>query len=128
VIEKVLRESLQRRFGVVVELGTELVGFEHSSEHVVVRLKKHSKEQSIASEETVYTEYLVGTDGGRSIVRKGLGLEFAGETRSKDCWIYGDVELTGLGEGVRPVASSVRTPLTCNGQVWHMFGDMSTKM
>jgi 2-polyprenyl-6-methoxyphenol hydroxylase-like FAD-dependent oxidoreductase len=110
VMERVLRESLQRRFGVVVELGIELVSFEQSSEHVVAHLKKHTKEQSVPTEETVYVQYLVGTDGARSVVRKGLGLEFAGETRSKDCWIYGDVELTGLPEDVCRITPSACTP------------------
>jgi 2-polyprenyl-6-methoxyphenol hydroxylase-like FAD-dependent oxidoreductase len=130
VMERVLRESLQRRFGVVVELGIELVSFEQSSEHVVAHLKKHTKEQSTPTEETVYAQYLVGTDGARSVVRKGLGLEFSGETRSKDCWIYGDVELTGLPEDVCRITHSTCTPShmqrTGVADVWrHVNQDVS---
>jgi 2-polyprenyl-6-methoxyphenol hydroxylase-like FAD-dependent oxidoreductase len=125
-LEKILRESLESRFGVFVELGTELAGFEDSGECVTAHLKKH-KEDSTISDETVHAQYLMGSDGGRSFVRKTLGLEFIGETRVGDYNIYGDVELTGLEEGVRPIANRGRDNYLLNTQVWHMFGDMTTE-
>jgi 2-polyprenyl-6-methoxyphenol hydroxylase-like FAD-dependent oxidoreductase len=101
-LEKVLREALEQRFGVVVELGTELIKFEQSSEHVTAHLRKHIKDRATTSDEVVYAQYLVGADGGRSVVRKMLGLDFIGETRSGNTMIYGDLEIAGLEKGVRP--------------------------
>jgi 2-polyprenyl-6-methoxyphenol hydroxylase-like FAD-dependent oxidoreductase len=99
-MERILRESLKRRFGVVVELGTELVMFEQSKDHVVVHLRKHSVDGDAFEEDTVHVQYLVGTDGGRSTVRKQLGLTFLGETRTQDCLIYGDAAIKGLDNQV----------------------------
>jgi 2-polyprenyl-6-methoxyphenol hydroxylase-like FAD-dependent oxidoreductase len=88
---------------VCVELGTELAGFEDSGEYVTAHLKKHA-EDGTTSDEVVHAQYLMGSDGGRSFVRKTLGLEFIGKTRVDDYNIYGDVELAGLEEGVRRTA------------------------
>jgi 2-polyprenyl-6-methoxyphenol hydroxylase-like FAD-dependent oxidoreductase len=99
-MERILRDSLRRRFGVVVELGTELVNFEQSKDHVVVHLRKHLTDGDAFEEETVHAQYLVGTDGGRSTVRKQLGLTFLGETRAQDYLIYGDAAIKGLDDKV----------------------------
>jgi 2-polyprenyl-6-methoxyphenol hydroxylase-like FAD-dependent oxidoreductase len=99
-LERILRSNLERRFGIAVELGTELLDFEQSKENVVVHLKKRPDSRNAFEEETVRAQYLVGTDGGRSIVRKKLGLTFLGETRYEDCLIYGDAAIKGLDNEV----------------------------
>lgn len=53
------------RFGVQVELGTELVGLEQNPEHVVARVVKHDGDNK--KEETVTCAWLVGTDGGKGL-------------------------------------------------------------
>ncbi|MBB3602375.1 2-polyprenyl-6-methoxyphenol hydroxylase-like FAD-dependent oxidoreductase [Mycolicibacterium sp. BK556] len=63
-----------RELGVEVRWGHELTGLDASGDDV--RL-------TIANESGVYTEtasYLVGADGGRSFVRKSVGIDFPGAT------------------------------------------------
>jgi 2-polyprenyl-6-methoxyphenol hydroxylase-like FAD-dependent oxidoreductase len=108
-VEGILRDNLARRFHVIVELGTELIHFEQTKDQVLVRLRKTTADGSTSDEETL-VQYLIGTDGGRSTVRKTLGLTFDGET-AKEVIIYGDVVLKGLDE-----------------DHWHMFGAVTSKM
>lgn len=117
-LEAIIRRRLQERHGVVVELGTELISFEQTEEHVVAHLRKKSinRVQEV-NEEAIHVSYLVGADGGKSKlrmilnfprrlcyvvggVRKTLGLSFLGETREEDWLIYGDVEVKGIDSDV----------------------------
>jgi 2-polyprenyl-6-methoxyphenol hydroxylase-like FAD-dependent oxidoreductase len=100
-LEAIMREHLERRFGVFVELGVELADLEQSPEGVTAHLRKHHEDSTEVEDETVHAQYLVGADGGRSVVRKKVGLAFLGETRMEDWLIYGNVSLKGLEEGVR---------------------------
>jgi 2-polyprenyl-6-methoxyphenol hydroxylase-like FAD-dependent oxidoreductase len=95
-LEHILRTDLQRRFGVAVEHGVELLGFEQAEERVFARLKHRASDQK---EETMHARYLVGTDGGHSAVRKGLGLSFEG-TDHDEPLIYGDAAIKGLDDQV----------------------------
>jgi 2-polyprenyl-6-methoxyphenol hydroxylase-like FAD-dependent oxidoreductase len=124
-----LRENLKRRFGIVVELGTELVDFEQSKEHVVVDLREQLDGRSVSKEEVVHAQYLVGADGGRSTVRKKLGLTFLGETRYQDYLIYGDAVIKGLDNKVRCCSCCIRNrpEAHLNNQYWHMFGKNTEK-
>lgn len=61
----------------------EVTGFISHREHVEVIL---------ADGATLHTEYLVGCDGSRSLVRKTAGIEFAGWDPSV-CWITAEVEM-----------------------------------
>jgi 2-polyprenyl-6-methoxyphenol hydroxylase-like FAD-dependent oxidoreductase len=99
-MERIMRENLLKRFGVAVELGTELVSFEQSADKVTAHLRKVAAGTGEASEETIEVDYMVGTDGGRSAVRKQLGVSFLGETRTEDAIIYGDVVVKGLDKKV----------------------------
>jgi len=74
--------------------GREVTGFAQDDTGVDVEL---------ASEATLRAEYLVGCDGGRSLIRKAAGIEFPGwdPTRS---WLIAEVEMEeepelGLREG-----------------------------
>ena len=76
--EKILRSHLEE-MGTVVEIGSELKGFEQFEDHVTVQIVRRSNgEESL---EKTQVPWLVGTDGERSIVRKTLALSFLGETR-----------------------------------------------
>ena len=88
--EAVLRERLAE-FGVTVEFGTELVGFEQKGEAVEARLQ-----QPAGASEVVTVPYLVGADGGSSFVRKHLGIGFPGE-RLPVRALVADVLVEGLG-------------------------------
>jgi 2-polyprenyl-6-methoxyphenol hydroxylase-like FAD-dependent oxidoreductase len=98
-LEEVLRRHLLARFGVSVELGTKVESFEQAADHVDVRL--HKILDGYAKQETVRAQYLVGTDGGRSTIRRALNLGFMPGARSETKGIvYGDAVITGLEEQV----------------------------
>ncbi|AIJ21029.1 PheA/TfdB family FAD-binding monooxygenase [Amycolatopsis methanolica 239] len=80
--EGILRDRLAE-FGVRVELGAELTGFTQDGAGVTAEL---------STGETVRADYLVGADGGRSFVRKALGIEFEGGTDESVKMLLGDVE------------------------------------
>ncbi|WP_326808489.1 MULTISPECIES: FAD-dependent monooxygenase [unclassified Streptomyces] len=84
--EAVLRDRLAE-FGVRVEPATELIGFDQDADGVTARL---------STGETVRASYLVGADGGRSVVRKTLGIAFEGTTDDSVRVLLGDVAADGL--------------------------------
>ncbi|WP_427921458.1 FAD-dependent monooxygenase [Streptomyces sp. cg40] len=89
-VEQILRERLAE-FGVGVRLGTEVVEFEQDADGVTAVL---------ADGERVRAGYLVGCDGGRSRVRKVLGVRFDGTTDETQSMVVGDVEAEGIGRDV----------------------------
>ncbi|MDT7800612.1 MAG: hypothetical protein QOI78_4045 [Actinomycetota bacterium] len=84
-IERILRARLAED-GVRVELAAGLAEFSQSANGVHAVLD---------TGERVAARYLVGCDGGRSTVRKALGVRFEGENREQ-AMLLGDVELGGL--------------------------------
>jgi 2-polyprenyl-6-methoxyphenol hydroxylase-like FAD-dependent oxidoreductase len=85
-VEQILRERLAD-FDVAVELDTELRDFRQHADGVTATV----------GEAQVQARYLVGCDGGRSTVRKALGLSLRGETPDVQLMAVGDVEADGLG-------------------------------
>ncbi|WP_219471321.1 FAD-dependent monooxygenase [Nonomuraea rhizosphaerae] len=79
--ERILRDRLAE-LGHEVEFGAELTGFEQDDEGVSATL---------GTGETVRCSYLVGADGGKSTVRKQLGVGFAGETYESERMLLADV-------------------------------------
>lgn len=96
--ERLMRERLAE-LGQGVEPGCELVGFAQDGRGVVARLA------GADGEEVVHARYLVGTDGGRSFVRKMLGVGFVGKTLGVHA-LVADVALAGLER-----------------DAWHRFND-----
>ncbi|KAJ7499490.1 FAD binding domain-containing protein [Mycena latifolia] len=101
--EEILRAHLAK-LSCTVELGAELRSFEQSGDSVVARILKTAADGT-QSEETATFEWLVGTDGAHSVVRKQLGLSFLGETRTEDVVGLGDIVVE---EGLDP-------------NFWHMW-------
>ncbi|MGY5282791.1 FAD-dependent monooxygenase [Nocardia gipuzkoensis] len=87
--EAILRERLAA-FGVPVELGTALVTFGQDDGGVTATLERDG------ARETVRAAYLVGADGGKSTVRKTLGIAFEGETDESIRMLLGDVRADAL--------------------------------
>jgi 2-polyprenyl-6-methoxyphenol hydroxylase-like FAD-dependent oxidoreductase len=54
---------------------------------------------TLTTGETVTARYVVGADGGRSTVRRALGVGFEGETHETQQMLIADVRLTGLDRG-----------------------------
>jgi 2-polyprenyl-6-methoxyphenol hydroxylase-like FAD-dependent oxidoreductase len=84
--EGILRDRLAE-LGTHVELNTALVDFTQDADGVTARL---------STGETVRASYLVGADGGRSTVRKALGVPFEGVTDETIRLLLGDVAADGL--------------------------------
>ncbi|MEV5963920.1 FAD-dependent monooxygenase [Kribbella sp. NPDC051952] len=84
--EEILRTSLSRA-GVEVEFGTAVAGFVDEGSSVLATFEDGTQERA---------SYLVGCDGGRSTVRKALGVEFEGSTTEDARALLADVDVTGL--------------------------------
>jgi 2-polyprenyl-6-methoxyphenol hydroxylase-like FAD-dependent oxidoreductase len=85
---------LESRFNFKPEWETSLTHLEQHEDHVTVHLKRTNSDDS-ATGEILEVEHLIGTDGGKSAVRKQAGLPFDGETLP-DTMIFGDVYVEGL--------------------------------
>lgn len=84
--------------GAQVRRGQELVGIEQDDKGVDVRLADGSRLRS---------RWLVGCDGGRSLVRKALGIEFPGEPAQTE-WLLGELELTTPADELAAIVEEVR--------------------
>lgn len=82
-IEPILADWIEQ-LGVRVDRGREVTGFVQDENGVDV---------GFSDGETIRTKYLVGADGGRSVIRKAAGIEFPGwdATRSN---LIAEVEVT----------------------------------
>ncbi|MGI5126810.1 FAD-dependent monooxygenase [Pseudonocardia sp. CA-107938] len=85
IVEAILRDRLAE-LGVTVEFDTALIGLAQAADHVVASTSRGD----------VAARYLVGCDGGRSTVRKTLGVPFEGESSDATSVVLGDVEVRGL--------------------------------
>ncbi|MGY1497613.1 FAD-dependent oxidoreductase [Streptomyces sp. QTS52] len=85
ITEKVLRDAVAG-FGGKVEWGVRLESLEQDTDGVTVRLR-HPGDRV----ETLRTDWLVGCDGGHSVVRKQLGLTLVGD--SSETWLIADAVL-----------------------------------
>lgn len=96
-----VEEALRMRLGELggnVEFDTALDHFEQMDDMVTVAVVRGKKV------ERVIARWLVGCDGGHSIVRKQAGIPFEGETREEVRMIVADVSVDGL-----------------NRDAWHMW-------
>jgi len=97
VVERLLIEHATE-LGVEIRRNRELVGLSQDDQGVSVELADGTRLRS---------RYLVGCDGGRSTVRKLLGIGFPGEAARHE-WLLGEVELTAPPETVDAVVTEVR--------------------
>jgi 2-polyprenyl-6-methoxyphenol hydroxylase-like FAD-dependent oxidoreductase len=87
--EEALRLRLAE-FGGAVEFGTALISFEQSEEGVSAVVARGGEA------ETVTACWLVGCEGGHSVVREQAGMAFVGETREEVRMIVADAGVDGL--------------------------------
>lgn len=85
--------------GVEVRRGCALVGLSQDDDGVTAVLADGTELRS---------RFLVGCDGGRSTVRKGLGIGFPGEPTTHE-WLLGEVEVTTPPETLAAVVAEVHT-------------------
>ncbi|MFJ3491541.1 rifampin monooxygenase [Leifsonia aquatica] len=97
VTDRLLTEHAAE-LGAEIRRGAELAGFEQDGDGVTVELADGSRLRS---------QWLVGADGGRSLVRKRLGIGFPGEAATTE-WLLGEVEATASAEEIATVGEEVR--------------------
>lgn len=97
VTERLLTEHALE-LGVEIRRATELVGLEQDAHGVTARLADGS---------TLRARYLIGCDGGRSTVRKLLGIGFPGEPSRVDT-LLGEMRVTASPETLAAINSEVR--------------------
>ncbi|MFB7722029.1 rifampin monooxygenase [Nocardia sp. NPDC056100] len=97
VTERLLAERAAE-LGVEIRRGSELIGFDQDAEGVDIDLADGTRLRS---------RYLIGCDGGRSTVRKLLGIGFPGEPSRVDT-LVGEVELTEPPETLNAIVAEVR--------------------
>jgi 3-(3-hydroxy-phenyl)propionate hydroxylase len=81
--ERILADWVVGELGVPILRGCEVVGFAQEDSGVDVQL---------SGETSLRAEYLVGCDGGRSLVRKSAGIDFPGLDASTS-WMIAQVEM-----------------------------------
>ncbi|HEX5541866.1 MAG TPA: rifampin monooxygenase [Micromonospora sp.] len=97
VTDRLLAEHATE-LGAEIRRGCELVGLSQDEDGVTAELADGTRLRS---------RYLVGCDGGRSTVRKLLGVGFPGEPASLE-WLLGEVEVAVPPEEVAAVVAEVR--------------------
>ncbi|MBW3357574.1 rifampin monooxygenase [Streptomyces microflavus] len=97
VTERLLRERAVE-LGAELRRGCEVTGVSQQDDGVTVTLADGTRLRS---------RYLVGCDGGRSVVRKELGIAFPGEPATVET-LLGDMEMTEDPEVVAGVVAEVR--------------------
>ncbi|GAA4431811.1 rifampin monooxygenase [Georgenia halophila] len=97
VTERLLAEHAVE-VGAEIRRGAELTGLRQDEGGVTVELADGTHLRS---------RYLVGCDGGRSAVRKLLGVGFPGEPAKAE-WLLGEMELTADPERLAAVVTEVR--------------------
>ncbi|MEU0764497.1 rifampin monooxygenase [Streptomyces microflavus] len=97
VTERLLRERAVE-LGAEIRRGCEVTGVSRQDDGVTVTLADGTRLRS---------RYLVGCDGGRSVVRKELGIAFPGEPATVET-LLGDMEMTEDPEVVAGVVAEVR--------------------
>ncbi|MEC3978255.1 rifampin monooxygenase [Amycolatopsis sp. H20-H5] len=97
VTERLLTEHALE-LGVEIRRGRELVGLSQDDDGVTAELADGTR---------LRAGYLVGCDGGRSTVRKLLGIDFPGEPSTVET-LLGEVELTASPETINAVNAEVR--------------------
>ena len=84
--------------GAEIRRGCELVGLSQDEDGLSVELADGTRLRS---------RYLVGCDGGRSTVRKRLGVAFPGEPHRRE-WLLGEMEVAAPPETLNAVVAQVR--------------------
>ena len=86
-VERILKEELDAKSGVDMRFGWNMTSFDARDDGVTVELENVETGET----ETVEAGYLVGCDGGRSTVRKSLGIEYDGKSGEEVDFMMGQM-------------------------------------
>jgi 2-polyprenyl-6-methoxyphenol hydroxylase-like FAD-dependent oxidoreductase len=87
--EEILRERLGK-LGASVRYGAEITRFVQDESLVSLEVRRGDQVEALAA------RYVVGADGGRSFMRKALGVDFDGATTQEGRMVVGDLHVDGL--------------------------------
>lgn len=87
VFEATLRLALERHPSVTPVFGAELAAFHQHSDHVLAEITTGGQTRRVRA------RYMVGADGGRSVVRKALNIPLEGST-FREPWLIVDLHST----------------------------------
>ncbi|WP_426515996.1 rifampin monooxygenase [Diaminobutyricibacter sp. McL0618] len=97
VTDRLLAERAAE-LGAEIRRGCEVTGVEQDESGVSVAL---------ADGTLLRSRWMVGCDGGRSLVRRLLGIDFPGDPATTE-WLLGEVQVTMPADGLAEVAEKVR--------------------
>ena len=97
VTDRLLAERAAE-LGAQIRRGSEVAGIEQDGDGVSVQLADGTRLRS---------RWLVGCDGGRSLIRRLLGIDFVGEPATTE-WLLGEVEVTASPEEIAAISQEVR--------------------
>ncbi len=87
--EEILREQLGK-LGASVRYGAEVTDVGQDESLVKLQVRRGDQMETLAA------RYVVGADGGRSFMRKALGVDFEGTTTQEGRMVVGDLHVDGL--------------------------------
>jgi 2-polyprenyl-6-methoxyphenol hydroxylase-like FAD-dependent oxidoreductase len=97
ITDRLLAERADE-LGAQIRRGCEVTGFEQDDDGVTVEIADGTRLRS---------KWLVGCDGGRSLVRRALGVGFPGDAATTE-WIHSEMEVTAAPEELAAVVDEVR--------------------
>ena len=86
-VERILKEELDSRETVDMRFGWKMIAFAPSDDGVTVEIENVDTGET----ETVSCGYLVGCDGGRSSIRRSLGIEYDGKSGEEVDFMMGQM-------------------------------------
>lgn len=86
-VERILKEELDTRDTVDMRFGWKMTGFAPAEDGVTVDIENVETGET----ETVSCGYLVGCDGGRSTIRRSLGIEYDGKSGEEVDFMMGQM-------------------------------------
>jgi 3-(3-hydroxy-phenyl)propionate hydroxylase len=95
-VEAALREHAASYDSVEVELGTELLGFDQSPDHVTLHLRDDKK-----ATRSVTADYMIACDGASSVTRQALGITFE-DLVFDEPWLVVDLLVNNASLGTLP--------------------------
>lgn len=113
ITDRILTERAEE-VGARIRRGAELADFAQDADGVTVELR---------GGERLRASWLVGADGGRSLVRKRLGVGFPGEAARTE-WLLAELRVTAAPEEIAAVSARVRQAqkgfgIGPAGEGWH---------
>lgn len=107
LLEATMREELARRTTVQLRLGHEMVQLNQDAEGVTLQVK-----DAAGQAYELHAQYVIGADGGRSPVRKQLGIDLVGLTHPRK-WVVVDATNDTLDAPYTALHADPQRPFVC---------------